>query len=225
MPRSFRTFTAIVTLVVACMFMHQVCAVARADDDPFSEILQSKDLLDRNGLKRAKRSKLKYVMGPWFEKGTNFEKLFKDPQMATHIIEWVAPIGKQFLISDADEDHEETHVRAQAIVQERATRAAFGLTVLVPHPAFLAVVEGKLIDDFAQRLPPLLPVDSSEQLRVQGFEATAYALKNDRCTLVITVAHKTLVELRSVEECGGLKTIKALAESLNLIKLDQKLQS
>ena len=225
MSRSLRN-VAFLSLIAATAALHPGTAKVANADDPFSEILQSKNLKERGGgIKRAKESKLRYKLGPWFQKGSNFERLFKDAGMADSLIEWIAPVGKQFLVSEPEKEHADTHIHVAAIVQERATRSTFGLTVLVPHPAFLTVIEGKLVDDFSQRLPPQLKVENSEQFKLQGFDATAYSLASERCTLVVNVAHHTMVELRSVDVCPSLKTIRALAESLNLIKLDQRLQS
>ena len=228
-PAPIRTVSALIMACICaciCACFTGVWISAQAEDDPYSEILASKNLQDRApGVKRARRSKLKYAMGPWFDKGSNFERLFRDPTVTSDLIEWIAPVGKSFLTGDPHVEYHDTHIHVDAIVQERATRNQYGLTILVPHPAFLTVVDGNLVSDFSQRIPPALKVAGSEKMKNGSYEGTAYSLQSDRCSLVFNVSRHVLIELRSIEVCRNNENIISLAESLNLIKLDQKLQS
>jgi hypothetical protein len=99
------------------------------------------------------------------------------------------------------------------------------LTVLIPHPAFLAVVEGKLVPDFGQREPPDLKTTGSDKITVQGYSGTLYLLRSERCSVLFKLSKSSEVELRSTEPCGDFSHMKELGNSLNLQRLDQKLQS
>ena len=81
------------------------------------------------------------------------------------------------------------------------------------------------MEDFAVRQPPDLSVSGEEPITLQSFSGTFYRLTSDRCTVLISMSHRTLVELRSIEPCENKSDIIKLGEALDLVRLDQRLQS
>ncbi|NDC36788.1 MAG: hypothetical protein EBZ48_01915 [Proteobacteria bacterium] len=189
-------------------------------EDPLSSVLQSKVLKERGG---SKRSRLKYPLRPWFSANSNLEKLFSDAAFADNLTEWLLAGDINYQVGEPRKSFDKTHIHVDTIVLDRKRQSMFQLTILVPHPAFLTIVEGNVIEDFAKRQPPLLKVSSSEDLEVGGAKWKKYYLKSERCSGLLRLKQGALIEIRSVEPCGTNSGLTELANRLDTTLFEQKL--
>lgn len=193
--------------------------------DPLKEILDSKELRKYGSGPAAKRSKLRYALRPWFAPGSNAEALFSNASVAPQLIEWLKPADPIYQLGEVRTVFEKTHIHVDVAVMDRQRGSVFQLTVLVPHPAFIALIESGAADDFAQREPPRLKVSSSEQIVVNGVAGVKHRLQSERCSALFKIGQAAWVEVRSVEPCGQLYGLMALLNQLDLTLFEQKLRS
>lgn len=194
-------------------------------EDPLAELLQSKTLKKTLGKPSKNRSKMKYPLQPWFRPDSALENLFSNAEFAPKLIEWLKPTDPVYQTGKPRISFERTHVHADALILDRKRQSMFQLTVLVPHPAFATMIEGNIVEDFAQREPPSLKTTSSQDLESHGVKGIKYHLRSERCSGLFKIAQGTWIELRSVEPCGQDNALAALAEQLDLPLFEQKLQS
>jgi len=215
---------ASVPLLLLALSLGADAAFAQAQD-PLKEILDSKELRKFGGAPVAKRSKLRYALRPWFTPGSNAEALFSNASVAPQLIEWLKPTDPIYQLGEVRTVFEKTHIHVDVAVMDRQRGSVFQLTVLVPHPAFVALVESGAVDDFAQREPPRLKVSSSEQIVVNEVAGVKHRLQSERCSALFKIGQTAWIEVRSVEPCGQFYGLMALLNQLDLTLFEQKLRS
>ncbi len=166
-----------------------------------------------------------YPDTPDLKAGSNLRKFFFASKFPKIAIDWLSPSGSRITWKDTSYDYQETHISVESVALDRENRKSFKITVLVPHPVYLPMVESGLVEEFANLQPPALKVTSAENLLIHDFKASAYIHTTEYCSVVFHIAHGTLLEIRSMEECGNLSAIRAVIEELDIVRLDQRLQS
>ncbi|NLF25874.1 MAG: hypothetical protein GX589_09500 [Deltaproteobacteria bacterium] len=158
----------------------------------------------------------------WGGPQTNYGRLFCGRQGNLVLSEWLNLQTTAFKCERAI-----TRILFSYIEMARSCQASKGrpisILLMVPHPRYLAHVEGGLLEDFKKLEPPLLVADSVESISVHNFPAKIFRKKDGACSILIKLAKGAVLNLSG--RCEDLEQIKALGEDLTIDRLNSKLES
>jgi hypothetical protein len=219
-----KIFAVVTEFTVAALAWTALVALApqRADAQAPNLTAIEKQLA-RNPMVRAGKSKSVHYGQKYFDKYTNFYKVFETANGPKNLLNWIGITTLDYSIT------KETAIRAQQLAQADRVYVDKHLTriemlILVPHPKYRMTVESGLQPDFSKLTPPELRVKSSTKIDSNGFEGTLYEQKKGGCSLIFNLPQDSLIQL-SVTDCANKALLGDLADHLDLERLKNKLES
>ncbi len=160
----------------------------------------------------------------WLEAGTNFSSIFLSQKGPLNLLEWVGDLLPGFSKVATDSTHESEFVGATRLYKDDNFNE-IALSILVPHPKYVAVTGMGLVPAFSKLEPPLLHIAEEESVVVhKTFQGKIYAHDDGFCSLLIKLPRSSVVNL-SAKTCHLKDQLKDLAEKLDIERLAMKLQS
>lgn len=99
------------------------------------------------------------------------------------------------------------------------------LIIYVPKPPSVAASTMGLFKEFIILQPPELAVEQEEEIVISSFKGKIYHHKNEgACSLLLKMSHGSILNLHT-KTCANREYLIALANSLDIKRLNQKLNS
>jgi hypothetical protein len=154
---------------------------------------------------------------------THYESLWVAEKPGLMLLEWIGSKLPDFKLDQvlAARRDEYAFVWAAFITKERLT---VELTIQVPKPEYLTMAEYGTLVSFNRFKPPLLDVVADQTVPIQDREAKYYRARDGACSLLIKIEKQGIVNLRT-KKCSDAPIMMKAARSLNLTRIDQKLNS
>jgi hypothetical protein len=206
-------------LSTACIFL--LCQ--NAYSGPLDELAQSPEMIkfDKESKIIAAQSESASV---WFKPGSNLEKIFASSKGAQEVISWIDTSVTTWRKSKFSSRQRPEYLMTQVHYHNTILSADVDVTILIPHPRYQEIVNLKLVKDFTDLEPPAFKPVSDDLVNIQGNPGHAYLRPQDKCSLVIKVNHDAVVNVES-DDCNSTSSIIAFAKSLNISRLNRKLDS
>jgi len=206
----------ITTLLLTALF---IGSNSLAQD--LQDILESKELqrYENNEIRHNNR---KYQNDTWLTKGENFSDLFltRDGPKLLHL--WLDTPNLKFKLLDKKQARLNEYI-TQSKIYRGPSKVNIEVRVLVPHPRYEDMAKYKLLDSFADIQPPRLKVEDKENVKINGFDANIYSLKDSGDVIILTLSKSTLVTIHA--KTGGRKDLIDLANLLSFDRLERKLRT
>jgi hypothetical protein len=161
----------------------------------------------------------------WFEKDSNLSKLFaQDPSSLDLIRQWLGDLtDKEYTFANEEKIKKAEYVSVSAIYNSTKGSNVI-LTVLVPHPKSIELINNGLIADFRSQEPPGLSITAEEKMVLKNITATFYQHKGSGCSLLYKLPKSATLNIKD-PSCADARNIINFAELLNIDRLKKKLDS
>ena len=180
--------------------------------------------LTKGNVKQDTQNLRRLYSAKWLEAGTNFASLFLSQKGPLKLLEWVGDLLPGFSPGATESYHETEFVGASRLYKDENFNQII-LTILVPHPKYIAVTGMGLVPAFSKLEPPLLRITEEEIVLVhKTLNGKIYTHDDGDCSLLVKLPRSSVANL-SAKTCHLKEQLKDLAEKLDLERLAMKLQS
>ena len=154
---------------------------------------------------------------------SSYGRLFVDSSMKDQIFLWLGDAPEHFIAGRAvSREFKELVSAKRKFVSSRKVEVV--VNVLIPHPAYISMVQFNLLKEFTNYLPAPMLVDSTETMDLRGYPGTLYRLKDGKCSVVVRMAKETMV-VGLVPSCDNSRELTEVMRALDLKRLDAKISS
>lgn len=165
----------------------------------------------------------------WFERDSNFAGLFADLDRGPKSLdEWLGDLStlaaQGFSFTQKSSGHSPEFLWSERAVSAPGQQAPIIITVLVPHPRYLSMIEMKLMPRFNELEPPSLKISSVETLRFRNSEGNLYHHRNGGCSILFRLPRGGVLNI-GTKICSDNSALAKIAGELNIDRLKQKLSS
>lgn len=201
------------------------CSPCRADS--LKEVLDSPEM---QKLERASGSNQALDANRrWLDDESNFAGIFTlGARGRQTLLEWSGDLStladKGFKILGDEGSQTTEYAVAERKISAPGETEPITLTILVPHPKYLSLVDMRLLPIFSDLEPPSLAIDSVETMRFSTVEARLFHHRNGGCSILFKLPKGALLNLKSTR-CGEDNALTRIAGQLTIDRLKQKLSS
>ncbi len=157
------------------------------------------------------------------EARTHYDSLWVAPKPGLLLLEWIGPKLPDFKLDQVSAAKRDEYAYVQAILKTKE-RVTVELTIQVPKPQYITMAEYGTLVSFNRFKPPLLDVVADQTVPIQDREAQYYRARDGSCSLLLRLEKQGILNLRT-EKCMNAPVMMKAARSLNLTRLNQKLNS
>ena len=205
-------------------FFVLLCVALPAQAGPLQELLQSRTMgqvtMEANKLESRLKEKKK-IKTKWYDKRSNYGKLFHQAGYPQLLIEWLTSNIGQYKVKR--KFAEVTKLRVYAETKLRSpSRNLLVLRVLVPHPKFFDLLDAGMISEFRVLTPIKEELKFTEDIILNGKTTHLYRTKDDKCSLVISTVKRAEINIVQ-KHCEDFNDMIDLAEMLDVHRLERKL--
>lgn len=153
--------------------------------------------------------------------GTNFAMLFEKNQGARLLTRWLDAPHTPFKVV------EDLALRRQDVAfAQMELRGKLGeqltLSVYAPHPSYYPMVQLKVVREYSEMEPPLLPVVHQEEVDVNGYKGHMYYTKSSGCSLLLKLERYSIVRIKT-NDCRNAALLPQLARELDIKRFNSKI--
>jgi hypothetical protein len=98
------------------------------------------------------------------------------------------------------------------------------LTLQIPKPAYIPMVQHNTLASFTRFRPPALDVSGSQKVTLQGIESDYYRISDGSCAVSMPIERYGVIFLKA-RKCSESRVMFEVANLLNIKRLNQKLLS
>lgn len=195
--------------------------LAAALDDPLKDLLQSPELreLPKSKDKQNEKELLQYV-----DPDTNYGSLVLEKENVSAISAWLSPVPAGFKILKINIRRKHEFLEVKHVYSHSKSAFQFYVKVLVPYPKFIDASGFGLIKSFSELYPPILKIDSTEDLELRGMPAKLYHRLDGSTSILIRYPKNSLINFVCTEPKAVVEMIR-LAQLLPLEELRSRLDS
>lgn len=190
-----------------------------ASANPLQDILDSQQF---KGMPRHNRPDLTNELLPYVDPDTNYGSLMLEKDEHSSFQVWLQPVPPGYKIL---KDHVKRYHEYIEFTQVYHNKHDFDfhLKIFVPTPKFIESVNMGIIRQFAELAPPILPVESSEELMIGGdIPATLYNRKDGTTSILIKLPRSSLLNILCTKAQAIIDMID-LANVLNIREVRDRL--
>ncbi len=208
--RSVQTF-ALTLLILFC---------PSASANPLQDILESPEFkgMPRHNIPERAEQLLLYV-----DPETNYGSLMLEKGSRSSLEVWLQPVPARYKILKTRVKRFHEYTEFTQIYQNKRAGFDFYLKIFIPTPKFMESVRMGIIRQFAELEPPILRVESSEELSVGGdIPATLYNRKDETASLLVKLPRNSLLNLLCTKDEATTDMVE-LANVLNIREVRDRL--
>jgi len=189
------------------------------------------DVMNSEEMKRMRRltdegSREDY-RGKWAPAGKNYSMLFNSKSGIENLKFWLGVAESDYKLGRDFTQRFREYLMLKRFY-ETPEEQQLEITLLVPHPRYVQQVEFDLVEEIARLKPPLLRVESTEEMKIQGQESFLYHTKYKKkqvsiCTLFIKLSKEAVLHMNGA--CDATDHMITLANMLSIERLNGKLES
>jgi hypothetical protein len=161
----------------------------------------------------------------WFEPGSNYGKLFIEPQARKNVINWLGSLTSEYKPQDYYEFGNRSFIGVKADYKSKRTLdAPIKLEVLLLHPRAKSSRELKLIPEFNEREARTKNAAHHEQIKIRDLVADlGYNPELEQCSISVQLPKQSLLYLETTK-CHEGKQLVQFSESIDIQRLIEKLE-
>lgn len=161
--------------------------------------------------------------------GSNFDAAMRDP---SKMLSWIQNTLPGFTKLESTYFGTEHGVAAKrtyetgkkSVFKENDSRRSYTVTIIVPWPRHKISLEAGMVKEIARFKPPMLKVESTEPVNINGLPANLYFQRDGNCSLVMDIARNGVVNIEG-QTCEFAKELIELAKALDIKRLQDKLET
>ena len=164
----------------------------------------------------------------WLDEDSNFSTIFTGDRGRKTLLEWSGDLSnltaKGFTISGDEGEQKPEYVVAVRTITAPGEQQPITLTILVPHPKYISLVDMRLLPSFSDLEPPSLGISSVETMKFSTVEARLFHHRSGGCSILFKLPKGALLNLQA-KRCGEDNALTRIAGQLTIDRLKQKLAS
>jgi len=200
---------SIFTLLLLLFFAGAVQA------NPLQDILE---LPEMKGMPRHNRRDSTAELLPYVDPQSNYGAFVLETREYSSLESWLQPIPAGYKVLKTRIRRYHQYSEFTQIYHSKQNEFDFFLKVFVPQPKFIDSVKMGIIRQFAELAPPILPIESSEELTVSGdIPAALYNRKDGLTSLLIRLPRGSLMNL----VCTKVEAVSEMIQLANLLNVKE----
>lgn len=195
----------------------------RSSADSLKDVLDSKELssMDRvtSSLKATRLKGQSPKKNP--DDMSYAEEVFKSE--AKLLLVWLTwQLEPKFNAVSEKEHYGKEIVSARGVYAGKESKKQYSLDILLPLPKSLEARRMGLMPEFTQLRPPYISAVGSEAISLKSVKGILYQKSDQSCSLLIDIELGGVINIQS-SECKDISELVALAETLDIARLNRKL--
>jgi hypothetical protein len=189
---------------------------ATAGAGPLQDLLSSKQMQ-----KLEKRNSTASDLPSWVVPNSNYAHLFTTNGVNT-LFEWMGSPDARYRPLNRVIHRPRGVVDVVQRYERDDNGMRFEVRFLLPRPGSIPLVQYKLIDQFLQLVPPLLPSDYERKVVIRGQPGMLYSKVGGACSINIPFDYEIMLAFRA-PSCNDPEELVTFANSFDLARSKTKL--
>lgn len=218
-----RLLNVILLLLLVSEPLSSLAEKTKDRKDSISEVQNSelKSEFDKVSGKLQRETNKKSI---WIDPKSNFSEIWKSQKSPKLLAEWLlSNLNGYYRVSDKTRKESEYAFSSTNFLSHSGSEK-LSVFIIVPHPRSASAAKFLLIPQFAELRPPKLKATESSTTVIQGRPADFYRTSLSECVYVISLAREAVLSLSS-NQCQDPKRLETLARTLDIVRLNRKLES